>query len=325
MNCSEFEKLASLYAADELEAAEREAIEQHAASCAACASVLAAELKFAGLLHERKTEDPSPGFLAQCRGELSDRLDDAETSSLWARVWEWIPVRSFMVTRPAWTAAFCILFGIALGVLGPRWLMQQNGNNSGSVAVVPVSDVDLQNSVINGLSLIPVSDGRSPNVELQYTQGQPRVLRGTLDDSDVRRVLIFIAENNQRFDSGMRMDSLEALRTRTDDVQVREVFCFAARNDRNPSVRLKALEALRGFEGDPKVRSVMLDALLRDENPGARVEAIDALRAMLEKSEESPDDQVVKVLQDRMRNDSNAYIRLQSAAAVRQIAARYPR
>jgi hypothetical protein len=253
---------------------------------------------------------------------LSDALDDAYAASFWDRVSAWIPVRAFMAARPAWAAAACVLFGIMLGVFGPRWL----GNRSGSPLIgdeaVITPEVDWQSSGISGLSLMPASDSRNPNVEVQYVQEQPRVLRGTLDNSEVRNALIFIARNNQRFDSGLRMDSLEALRSRTDDAKVRETFCYVARSDRNPGVRLKALEALRGFEDDEKVRNVLLEALLRDPNPGARVEAIDALKSLLEKSEAQPDAQLVDVLRDRMNNDSSTYIRMQSAAAVRQIAAR---
>ncbi len=325
-NCREMEKLALLFAADELSEGEREAVALHAAECEACASLLAAELQLAAAMQDLRQEDVPAYLLAQCRGELNDRLDDAQARSLWGRVAEWIPLRAFMVSRPAWAAAFCVFFGMIMGFAVPRWIdgRQQIRDREFSANATQVSDLDLQSIGISGMSLIPASDSPSPNVEVQFTHQEPRVLRGTLDDSEVRKVLIFIAQNNQRFDSGMRMDSLEALRTRGSDAQVREALCYVARQDRNPGVRLKALEALRGFEEDAQVRSTLLDALLRDQNPGARVEAINALKAMLDKGTQQPDAQLVQVLQDRMRNDPNPYIRLESAAAVRQIAARVP-
>ncbi len=155
-----------------------------------------------------------------------------------------------------------------------------------------------------------------PGVEFFYRGDEPRVVPGSLDDGDVRRALIFVMQDSQIFDSGLRLDSLEALRVRSGDAEVRGAFCRAARNDRNPGVRLKALEALRGFEQDAQVRKTLIEALLRDDNPGVRVEAINALRAA---AAGPPDAELVKVLRDRMQNDSNSYIRLQSAAAVRQI------
>jgi HEAT repeat protein len=182
--------------------------------------------------------------------------------------------------------------------------------------------MDFSSSGIRGVNVLPASDGQGARYELQYMQEQPRVLRGTLDDAPMRDALIFIVRNNQRFDSGLRLESLDALRSVTDDEKIRELFCYVARNDRNPAVRLKALEALRGFQDDDKVRNVLLEALLRDENPGARVEAIDALKYLLEKPEARADAQLVDALRDRMHNDSNTYIRMQSAATIQQIAAR---
>jgi HEAT repeat protein len=64
------------------------------------------------------------------------------------------------------------------------------------------------------------------------------------------------------------------------------------------------------------VRQTLLGALVEDRNPGVRVEAVDALRGMAEKGDAPSDDHMVSVLRDRMQNDPNTYIRLQSAAAL---------
>jgi HEAT repeat protein len=52
-----------------------------------------------------------------------------------------------------------------------------------------------------------------------------------------------------------------------------------------------------------------------------RGEAIDALRSAAGKT---PDAELIRLLRDRMQNDSSSYIRLQSAAAMRQIGSREP-
>jgi HEAT repeat protein len=86
-------------------------------------------------------------------------------------------------------------------------------------------------------------------------------------------------------------------------------------------VRIKALEALQGFEQDSTVRQTLTEALQNDDNSGVRVEAINlllnALRA--ENSSGMADPKILAVLRDRRRNDPNNYIRLQSAAALRQM------
>ena len=63
----------------------------------------------------------------------------------------------------------------------------------------------------------------------------------------------------------------------------------------------------------------MLDALVNDQNPGVRVEAMNTLRDMAARGEIDSDSHVLAVLRDRMKKDPNTYIRIQSAAALRDL------
>ncbi len=75
---------------------------------------------------------------------------------------------------------------------------------------------------------------------------------------------------------------------------------------------------------DPQamVRQTLLDALVDDSNPGVRMEAVNALRNMAASGQMDSDDHSVAVLRERMQKDPNTYIRLQSAAAIRDIGPR---
>jgi hypothetical protein len=322
MQCKDFEGLVVFYVCDELEPAERETVEQHAATCGACAASLAREQQLMAAVNAHAPAEPSAVLLAQCRGELADELDDAAHVTLSRRIMAWLRPQTWFALRPAWSAALFVMLGIALGITLPRWLQNQEAQSQGamsasSVVVRPPSDFSSEDlRSVDRINFVPGAGAVQPGVELFYRGDVPRVVTGSLDDGDVRRALIFVMQENLQFDSGLRLDSLEALRVRSNDAEVRGAFCRAARNDRNPGVRLKALEALRGFEQDAQVRKTLIDALLRDDNPGVRVEAINALRAA---AAGPPDAELVKVLRDRMQNDSNSYIRLQSAAAVRQL------
>jgi HEAT repeat protein len=121
----------------------------------------------------------------------------------------------------------------------------------------------------------------------------------------------------------------------------------AARRDQNPAVRLKALEALRDSAGDSAVREALLQALRHDSNPGVRVEAVNLLVRSLAASQQDsqripallpeinnasvvqsgavPDgslESVIRTLGDLQHHDPSRYVRLRSAAALRQISAR---
>jgi hypothetical protein len=195
-------------------------------------------------------------------------------------------------------------------------------------------------SVAN-VSLSPSPDAAPGTLQVQLRAEQPLMLSGNVDDTDMRRVLTYVVANGKQFDSGVRLDCLEALKARSAEKEVRLALLAAVRGDRNPAVRIKALESLRDAVDDDAVRGAMLDALQHDDNPGVRVEAVNLLVRSLdlasleedatqaaqsvENSGASLDPsaaQVVHALQDLQHRDPNPYVRLRSAAALRQIASR---
>lgn len=241
-----------------------------------------------------------------------------------------------------------VLVGILAGAQLVPW-MQRNSNNTGQAVNVrapqPLTPEQLRNMVVSGVSFSPSSGSDSPTVQVQVSAEQPMVLTGNADDSRMRQILTQVVENSERYDAGMRLDCLDALKAAVRDLQVRAALLNAARKDQNPAVRMKAFEALREAAGEDDVRETILDALEHDTNPGVRVEAVNLLVGSLQS--EAPDtdsapvppeapvvapaprapgsedfDQVVKVLQELQRRDPNRYVRLRSAAALRQIGPR---
>ena len=322
--CQEMNHLAVLHACDELEAPARVAVEEHAASCAECAALLERERALLETVAARPVPEPTAVELLHCRGALSDALDELSPKSAFREFLDSLRPKKWFALHPAWGAAFCLLLGVTVGFGVPRWLEQASPVDSPSEDIVranvPVSDQDFQNLGVSGITVIPSLTASGSNVEFQMRRAEPFVVRGTVDDQQVRNMLMHVLQSRQ-FDSGLRMDSLDALRPRAANEDVRRALCQVLRTDRNTGVRLKAAEALRGQEKYPEVRQALLDALHSDENAGVRVEAINALRALMEASPQG-DEQLMKVFRDRMQNDSNAYIRLQSAAVVREVAAR---
>jgi HEAT repeat protein len=143
-----------------------------------------------------------------------------------------------------------------------------------------------------------------------------------VNNDDVKQVLMYIMQNNQRFGPDVRLNAVDLLRARNNDPDVRSALCHAVHTDQNAAVRMKALEALNGAEPQQLVQQTFLDALVGDQNPGVRVEAINGLREMAAKGQVESDDHVLAVLRDRMQKDPSTYIRLQSAAAIRDLGPR---
>src|SRR5437868_3309243 len=81
LRCSDFEELAVLYAAGELNNEERAAVESHADLCSDCAATLEIEMRLRDAIAARPAaadELDRCGFLlAQCRSELAEAIDDS--------------------------------------------------------------------------------------------------------------------------------------------------------------------------------------------------------------------------------------------------------
>lgn len=338
--CSEFEQYLMLLAAgDELDVAEQAEVAEHLAHCAGCTATLAREREMLRVLTENRAE-PDAALLASCRANLDDALDrEEERGWLGRAVRAFLPAR-WITPRPAWTAALLLLVGFSVGVLGPRFVWnstspgglsatettstasESNATTNEPAATSSLSSLDLHTASVAGINVIPADGNEPPRVELQLRAQQPMTVQGTVNNDDVKRVLLYVLHNNQRFDPDVRLDAVDLLRARNNDPDVRSALCHAVHTDHNAAVRLKALEALNGAEPQDLVRQTLLDALVDDQNPGVRVEAINTLRGLAAAGKVESDDHLLAVLRDRMQKDPSTYIRLQSAAAIRDLGPR---
>jgi hypothetical protein len=335
MRCADVERLLVIYACDEAAVNERAAVEQHVGGCPECAALFASELRLRQMLSTLPQPadglDAAGALLEQCRSELAEALDEGHdfaaarargrSDGLFARCFAW--ARMEMAMHPALGAALFVLVGLGMG----RMLPAPASTGQTAAGLVPVSmtvtprmsDQELQNvATVSGIYLVPDADSGTQNVEVHLRAMKPVIVN---DDGDVKRVLSFVIQNGQRFDSDVRLDSVDVLRSRVEDAEVRRVLCAASLHDANPGVRLRALESLRGFGQDAAVRETVLDALLHDANPGVRNEAVNEIRAMVFAGSAGNDPHVAQVLRDLSEHDANNYIRLQAAAAVRRMSA----
>jgi anti-sigma factor RsiW len=346
--CSDVAPLLVFYICDEVEDAERAQIAAHLATCPECSTQLSEERRLQEtivVLPQAADQHDAAGILlSQCRSDLDEKLDDLSQPPVREH---WQPfgwVRRWMTLRPAWSGALLVLFGLVFGTqLAPWYASRNGGDNSGQavnvLAAPRLSDEQLSNMAVAGISMSPAPDAAPGTMQVQLRAEQPLLLSGNVDDTDMRRVLTYVVANGNQFDPGVRLDCLEALRARSSDKEVRNALLAAVRTDHNAAVRMKALEALRDESADDAVRETLLAALEHDENPGVRVEAVNLLvrsleQEALEASEalQAPGEvslpadlsveRVVHALEELQHRDPNRYVRLRSAAALRQIGPR---
>src|ERR1700680_287002 len=289
--CADIAPVLVFYACDEVSESERNQIDEHLAVCASCSGQLAGERELwemIGTAHQAAGEiDSSEVLLAQCRSELAETLDDLSAAPIREHWQPFAWVRRWMALRPAWSGALLIFFGVLLGAEVMPWLQSgfpgnSNGRPVNVLASRKLTDEQLSKMAVAGINLSPWPNAAPGTVQVQLRAEQPMVLSGNADDSEMRRVLTYVVENGERFDAGVRLDCLDALKAQARDTQVRRALLSAARKDQNPAVRMKALEALKDSAADDAVREAMLDALAHDANPGVRVEVVNMLVHSLE-------------------------------------------
>jgi HEAT repeats/Putative zinc-finger len=362
--CEQIGALLVFYVCDEVNEDERAVIEQHLSACAPCRLQLAEEQAFQKVVNSFAQRADQTGaasiLLAQCRSELAERLDDLEQPPAKEKTTTLGWLRGWMLRHPAWSAATLILFGLAAGTEYSRWANAPTDELSNQVVNVRpnagLTEEQLSKMAVAGINFSPAADSGAQNVRVRLNAEQPIELNGNADDSSVRSVMTFVVKSGDRFDSDVRLNCLDALKTHASDSAVRAALLTAARKDQNPAVRLKALEALHDSSIDNDVRETLLDALQHDSNPGVRVEAVNLLIRALEQAqgesqmlpsglphpqempaapimqastsahagaEDSGSIQdVIRALQTLEHNDPSRYVRLRSAAALHEISAR---
>jgi hypothetical protein len=332
IRCEQTEQLAVLYACEELDPCVCAALDAHCKQCPACAAVLSREARMhraiASLDQPADSLDRSGLLLAQCRSELAEALDDKQAranqpgwrAAFLPDAW-WMALRGTLVHHPALSMGVLVVAGFLAGVAGQRpYVTSVSPRPVVTVSAPPkVTEQQLQSAGSANVAWVTPSGSREPTVQVQLMSQTPMSIVGSPDDTDVQRVLTFLLANGQQFDTAVRLNTLEVLGTRSSDPAVRRVICAAARTDDNPGVRIKALETLQGLEQDALVQQTLLEALQKDSNSRVRVAAINLLVNALRTNGQSgsADPQILSVLRDRLRNDPNNYIRLQSAAALR--------
>ncbi|HET7108306.1 MAG TPA: HEAT repeat domain-containing protein [Candidatus Acidoferrum sp.] len=359
--CEQVAPLLVFHACGELDENEQKLVQEHLTMCAACSAQLSEEKNLQSLIASLPQEadrlDAGNVLLSQCRSELAENLDDLVRPPVLEKTPVFGAFRRWMALRPAWSGAVLVALGLLIGVQTSQWYFSRNAVNSldEAVNVRPgphFSDDQLSRMAVAGINFSPSVGNGAQNVRVHLNAEQPVEITGSLDDSDVRRVVTYVVKGGDRFDPGLRLDCLEALKARSGDSEVRDALLTAARKDQNPAVRLKALEALRDSASEDEVRAALFDALKHDSNPGVRVEAVNLLVSSLEKSGDGSElpamvpgmpslpegtvlpampngpahevsmTGVIRTLEDLRHSDPSSYVRLRSAAALRQLSAR---
>ncbi len=324
MNCEVAQQQLVLVQYGELSDELQFALERHLDGCENCRREWNAMLLLLDELALDPVAEPSPNLLTAARVRLDEALDALPPRSLSQRfaanAFRWF---SFVQSAPALAT---LLLGA--GFLGGHYLgLYQAASRANKVPPSVVMQNTAQSSIASVSGIVQTPN--SQLVQVNYTRFVPETMQGSLDDPEIRGLLLLgtkLATTNDVHAEAVALIAGECRAGHAcdgdgigQDAQqgIRGQLMVNLRYDRSPAVRLKALGGLQPYvASDQYVRDAVLEALVHDSSPSVREQAVAMLTPV------GADSSVRQVLRTVSTQDANPAIRnasfqvLQNAADI---------
>jgi HEAT repeats len=314
MKCEVAQEWMVMLAYDELAETDAAELEMHVRFCEACTADMERLSLFQRAMAVETMDEPSANLLAESRMRLDARLDEVGVGGWMDRVRAL--VMGSLATVSSAPALATLLVGV--GFLGGNFLERYQAAHAAKMPNVVVMQNQTEGVVSNvsGIVQTPNSD----IVQVKYNRVVPETMQGSLDDPQIRQLLMVGAKNG--ISNGVRENSVSLLAAEciaghqcesasSGGVGVRDALLVSLRYDKSPKVRMKALEGLQPYVGaDQRVRDAVAESLMRDASADVRTRAIDLLQPV------QADSSIRQVLHTVSTRDDNPYIRNASTMAL---------
>ncbi|MGA3223437.1 MAG: HEAT repeat domain-containing protein [Acidobacteriaceae bacterium] len=301
MECGLAQQKIALFAYGELPDDQCHALEGHLATCKQCQEEFAAVQALQQAMALAPAQEPSANLLAQARLRLEEALDSMPRSSWLMRVQQSIFRGAGMLGRAPVAASLLLLLGLGSGGWGGY---QYSSRQKPQTALPAAIEGPGKIANINSISREPNTE----NVEVHFNRLVPETAQGSLDDPQIRQLLLVGAES--QVNPGVAQNSVGLLADeclaghQCSDGPIRKALLVALRYDQNTGVRLRALNGLKPYVAeDMRVRDGVLEALMDDPDANVRSRAIELLQPV------EADSSVQQVLHTVASEDDNPHIR----------------
>jgi hypothetical protein len=256
------------------------------------------------------SEEPSANLLAQARLRLEEALENMPRASWLTRIQESMFRGVAMLGRAPVAASALLVLGLGSGAIG-GYRFAAHGHTG--VGMLPAIDGPAR--IVNVSSI--VREPNTENVEIHFNRLVPETTHGSLDDLQIRQLLLLGAESQVNPVVAQKSVSLLADEClaghQCADGPIRNALLVALRYDKDAGVRLKALDGLKPYVAeDMRVRDAVLESLMDDSDAGVRSQAIDLLQPV------EADSSVRQVLHTVASEDDNPHIRTVSQKVLDQ-------
>ncbi len=305
MKCDKAQQNIVLVTYGELPDEQMASLEEHLAECDACNRELKALLAMHEALAYQPMMEPSPNLLAQSRMQLDEALDTIPPHGFLTR----LRSNLFAWLGHVQSAPALITLLVGVGFLAGNFTYRYQVAHQPRVPTPVILSNSTNGSIADVTGIVQTPN--SEVVQVTYNRVLPETVQGSLDDPQIRALLLIgtkAAANN-----GVRSNSVELLANECrighqcvggPDGNVRNGLLVSLRYDKSPSVRLAALEGLQPYVAeDQRVRDAVLEALMHDSNAGIRTRAISLLKPV------ESDSSVRQVMRTVSTTDESPYIR----------------
>src|SRR6202453_2296219 len=301
MDCELAQQKIALLAYGELPDDQCHVLEGHLGTCKRCQEELAAVQALQQAMAFAPSEEPSANLLAQARLKLEEALDNMPRASWLTRIQESMFRGVSMLGRAPVAASALLVLGLGSGAIG-GYRFAAHGHTG--VGMLPAVDGPVRIANVSSI----VREPNTENVEVHFNRLVPETTHGSLDDPQIRELLLVGAQSQVNPAAAQNSVSLLASECQAGhqctDGPLRNALLVALRYDKNAKVRLQALDGLKPYVAeDMRVRDGVLEALMNDEDATVRSRAIGLLQPV------EADSSVREVLHTVESEDDNPHIR----------------
>jgi len=320
MKCEIAQQNMMLAGYGELHDEEIDGLEEHLSGCEECRRELNSLRAMQEMLALNPMVEPSPNLLAQARMKLDEELDMIPAHGLLTRARSlFFGALANIQGAPALTT---LLVGVGFlgGNLTYRYQAAHAPQPHGPVILMDPTNGMIAN--VTGIAATPNSE----IVQVKYNRVVPETIEGSLDDPEIRNLLVKATTVGTTQD--VRGDSVKLIanecaaghrcnngsENELDGKGMRNALLIALRSDKNAAVRMSALQGLAKYVGqDQHVRDAVLETLMRDQSSTVRSTAIGLLQPV------EADSSVRQVLRTVSTQDESPFIRTASYQALQGV------
>ncbi len=309
-----FKEMIHLALLDELNDEEMKELHQHLIDCSECQTEYDELSKYLSFIDKKETPEIDLQFLQDARRQLRSALDyEISRKSFFEKSVTTIGKFFFINRQPALAGAFSLIIGLTLGYLFFAPVSSNNGL---------FGNQNLLSDRSAKIANVRFSDPLTANGEIEFTFDAVKAvkMKGNINDPAIQKLLAEALINEKN--PGVRIRTVNALSTHTGikalaDPEIKSALISAAEYDANPGVRREALKSLLSLPYDSLIKNCLLYVLGHDNNSAMRIVAINGL-ASESLSGQPLDEETMKILNQRIKQDDNEYIKIRAASLLKE-------